>query len=140
MKHLFYNTVIFAMIVLGSTILCRAFGLLGFLWTFFVAYSLYFQLRKDLCTNCPFYGKPCFSGWGLLASKLFERNSGNFERGRKLAAITWGSFLLLPPTILILVGDLFTLILWLLASFYVFSEFYNFHKTCPLRSKCEGKG
>ncbi len=134
--YLLYNVVVVSMIASGTFALYKAFGPLSLSWSTFVAYSLYYQLRKDLCTNCPFYGRPCFSGWGLLASKLFEKGSGDFERGKRLAKATWFVFLAIPLTVLLYFRAWTSVLLWLFGSYYLFSEFSKFHESCPLRERC----
>ena len=114
----------------------KVVGLPALAWTAFVTFNLYFFLRKHLCTNCPFYGKECYAGWGLLASRLFEKGSGDFELGKKLAIITWSIFLILPILFAIAGRAWLFLIMWLAASAYVSSEHFSFCRTCPLREKC----
>ncbi len=65
-------------------------------YVLFLFIMLIFVLRKHLCTNCYYYGKLCGTGWSKLASILFERGSGNYELGVKLASITWMLATLIP--------------------------------------------
>ncbi len=105
-------------------------------WLSLSSYLLFYYLRKHLCTNCPFYGKPCFSGWGLLASKLFPPKSGDFEKGKSVAPIAW-TFFLLPPFIASLItSNYLGAFVWFFASLYLFGTFAKFHSQCPLREKC----
>jgi len=55
----------------------------------FLGLMLLVVLRKHLCTHCCYYGKRCATGWGKLSALMFERGSGSYELGVKLAKITW---------------------------------------------------
>ena len=43
------------------------------------------SLKKLNCTSCYYYGKWCYLGWGKLAALCFKKDSGNQEKGMKLA-------------------------------------------------------
>ncbi len=66
------------------------------LYALFVVVMLVFVLRKQLCTDCYYYGRWCHCGWGRLASAMYRKGSGNRELGGKLAGLTWGIFMGLP--------------------------------------------
>jgi len=55
------------------------------------------SLKKLNCTSCYYYGKSCYLGWGKLAALCFKQDSGNQEKGMKLAI----SYVLQLPIILI---------------------------------------
>lgn len=87
------------------------FPLVSVLYGVFLGVMLLLVLRKHLCTNCYYYGKRCSTGWGKLSSLMFEKGSGDYGFGVKLAGVTWVLTTLIP-----IVGILATLIL----SFSVF--------------------
>ncbi len=66
------------------------------LYVIFLILMLVFVLRKHLCTGCYYYGKRCSTGWGLLAAKLYAKDSGNYHLGLKMAGFTWASATLVP--------------------------------------------
>ncbi len=74
----------------------RGIPAVSLLYAIFLLVMLVFVLRKHLCTNCYYYGKMCSTGWGKLSALLFDKNSGNYTLGLKLATITWGLATLLP--------------------------------------------
>lgn len=86
----------------------KIFGisLISLLYMIFLVIMLLFVLRKNLCTNCYYYGKRCSTGWGKLSSLMFKEKSGNYKLGIKLAGITWGLATLIP-----IVGIIISLIL-----------------------------
>ena len=139
MRAILFNVVLLSMLISCSIVLWKINYSLSLLWSLSNLFMLYYYLRKHLCTNCPFYGKPCFSGWGLLAAKMFPKGSGNWERGRSLAPLTWPWFLVTPPlvTSLYSFSSLF-LMMWSFASLYLLLEFHSFHSKCPLKEKCSG--
>ena len=55
------------------------------------------SLKKLNCTSCYYYGKSCYLGWGKLTAICFKQDSGNQEKGMKLAI----SYILQLPVILI---------------------------------------
>ncbi len=75
--------------------------ILSVLYAIFLITMLIFVLRKHLCTNCYYYGKRCSTAWGKLAALMFEKNSGNYELGVKLAGVTWGVAIGLPIIVMI---------------------------------------
>ncbi len=131
-----FNVVVLSMIVASFLILFPFSAPFATLWLLSVTFLLYYFLRKHLCTNCVFYGKPCFTGWGLLASKLFPQGSGNFKLGRSVAPLAW-LWLFLPPLVaLVLNGEAMGTLIWILAFANIFIQFYNFHKGCPMKERC----
>ncbi len=75
--------------------------ILSVLYAIFLLTMLIFVLRKHLCTNCYYYGKRCSTAWGKLAALMFEKNSGNYELGVKLAGVTWGVAIGLPIIVMV---------------------------------------
>ena len=55
------------------------------------------SLKKLNCTSCYYYGKSCYLGWGKLTAICFKQDSGDQEKGMKLAI----SYILQLPVILI---------------------------------------
>ena len=135
-RALQFNLVLLGMIVGGTVVLWRLSGPLALTWTLAVLFSFYYYLRKHLCTNCPFYGKPCYTGWGLLASKMFPKGSGDFDKGRRYAPIAWSVFLVVPALSALYLGGWLFLFLWLFGSAYLVLEHLSFCKRCPLRDAC----
>ncbi len=78
------------------------FPIVSISYVLFVIVMLLFVLRKHLCTNCYYYGKVCNTGWGKLAALLFEKESGNYKLGVKLAGITWGLITVIPILVMII--------------------------------------
>ncbi len=72
------------------------FPLFSFFYAVFLIVMLIFVLRRELCTNCYYYGKRCSTGWGKLSSFMFKKGTGNYKLGVKLAGITWGFASLFP--------------------------------------------
>ena len=70
--------------------------IISILYLLFVFIMLGFVLRKHLCTHCYYYDKLCGSGWSKLSSCQFQKKSGNYELGMKLAGITWGLLTVIP--------------------------------------------
>lgn len=75
--------------------------IISIVYLLFAFSMLLFFLRKNLCTQCYYYGKACHCGWGILASKLFKKESGNQKLGGILAAITWSIIMILPIFVMI---------------------------------------
>jgi hypothetical protein len=73
----------------------RGFPIISICYALFLVIMLLFVLRKHICTNCYYYGKLCNTGWGRLAL-MFEKESGNYELGVKLANVTWMLATLIP--------------------------------------------
>ncbi|UXD22861.1 hypothetical protein IPA_09025 [Ignicoccus pacificus DSM 13166] len=140
-NYLQFNAVFLAMLFAGTVFQWTLpWPPLSYAWSVFwlalSAYLLYYYLRKHLCTNCVFYGKPCFSGWGLLASKLFPKGSGDFDKGRRVAPLAWTFFLLPPFLATIITGRSLGAFIWFFASLYLILTFNSFHSKCPMRDKC----
>jgi len=88
-----------------------SFGLFAaILYATFNFLMIFIVLRFILCTDCAFYGKYCYTGWGLLASKLFKRETGNFKLGTKISGVIWFEFILIPLISLIYSLNLYKLI------------------------------
>ena len=109
----------------------------------FLIIMLIFVLRKHLCTNCYYYGKRCSTGWGKLASIMFKKNSGDYERGVKLAGITWGLVIIVPVigTIDILIFNFERYLLAILILFIILTPLnFIIHKyscvKCKMRNIC----
>lgn len=97
---LFENLLIIIQISLGAYIL-HPIAVAQTPWAstgyvIFAILMLGFVLRKHLCTKCYYYGKLCHCGWGILASKLYKKDSGNYKLGGSLAGLTWGLIMLVP--------------------------------------------
>ena len=85
-------------------------------------------LRKLVCTNCYYYDKWCFTGWGKLSALFFKK--GSIEKfgtsvGIRLAPITYGLLSVIPIILIIIaliqeftVLRIVVLILLLIVSFY----------------------
>ncbi len=71
------------------------FPVVSTLYSLFLVIMLVFVLRKHLCTNCYYYGRRCSTGWGKVAL-LFNKNSGSYRLGIRLAGMTWGLATLIP--------------------------------------------
>jgi hypothetical protein len=114
------------------------FPIVSTLYAFFLAIMLLFVLRKHLCTHCYYYGKRCNTGWGKLSSFLFNKNSGNYQVGVKLAGITWMLATLIPIIgiigVLILNYSLSNLILLILFILLTPANFIRHKKACE---KCK---
>ncbi|MBU0574429.1 MAG: hypothetical protein ABIJ26_04520 [Candidatus Margulisiibacteriota bacterium] len=101
------NIIILAGIALGYMIMApitTANGIpaLSILYTVFVLSMLGIVLRKHVCTHCYYYGKWCHCGWGKIAS-MFQKESGNYTLGIKLAMISWLFFFFAPIASFILI-------------------------------------
>ena len=131
-----FNAVIISMFVIGFYALFTISPPLAFIWALSSIYLLYFFLRKHLCTHCVFYARPCFTGWGLLAARLFPKGSGNFKLGRSVAPLAW-LWLFLAPLIPMIAERKLILLVWLALIVYVSSSFYRFHRRCPMRERCK---
>ncbi len=137
LRALFYNIAVLSMVILGAGALSVEFSpAIGIAYAFFVIFMLYYVLRKHLCTNCVYYGKICYTGWGWLASKLFPKGSGSFELGLKLAGGTWGVFLFLPFSAFISLGAWTYLILWVALALFFLGDHFGHCATCPMKETC----
>jgi len=76
-------------------------SILGIFYLLFALIMVGLVLRKYLCTNCYYYDKLCWLGWGKLSSFLYKRNSGNYKIGIILVYITWGMLFVIPFMIFI---------------------------------------
>ena len=116
---------------------------ISILYALFLIIMLIFVLRKHLCTNCYYYGKRCNTGWGKLAKMMFEKDSGHYKLGVKLAGITWGLATLIP-IIGIITVLIFKFELYLLAILFLFILLtpinFTIHKhsctKCKMRNIC----
>ncbi len=136
-RALFYNIAVLAVMFLGASALWVAFSaIIGIAYMFFVLFMLYYFLRKHLCTNCTFYGKLCYTGWGWLASKLFLKGSGKFELGLRLAGVTWGVFLFLPVAAFITLKEWGYLLIWVCLGAFLMGDHFGHCVTCPIRETC----
>ncbi len=72
------------------------FSAVSVTYVLFLALMLLFVLRKHLCTHCRYYGKQCATSWGKLSALMFEKDSGNYELGVKLAKATWALATMMP--------------------------------------------
>ena len=82
---------------------------LSMIYVLFAIIMFGIVLRKQICTVCYYYGKRCHCGWGLLSSKMFEKDCGNQKTGTKLAGLTWGVLTCLPlivMAVLIITGTM----------------------------------
>ena len=131
-----FNLVLIAMIIAGTVLLWKVMGIVSLLWTFFVIFMFYYYLRKHLCTNCPFYGEICYTGWGLLASRMFPQGSGDFEKGRRLAPVAWMVFLIVPISVALYLRSWLFLFVWSFGAAYLILDHLSFCKRCPLRERC----
>lgn len=71
-------------------------SILGIFYLSFALIMVGLILRKYLCTNCYYYDKLCWLGWGKLSSFLYKRNSGNYKIRVILVYITWGILFIIP--------------------------------------------
>ncbi len=119
--------------------------ILSLIYLGYVIVVLVFVLRKHLCTSCYYYDKWCTVGWGKLASRLFKKNSGNFELGGKIAGIFWPSVMIIPVLAMAisLILNFSTTVLILLIAFLVLNA-ANFSRRkkscgrCKMRFICPG--
>ncbi len=136
-RALFYNIAVLATVFLGAGALSSAFSpTVGVVYAFFVLFMLYYVLRKHLCTNCVYYGKICYTGWGWLASKLFLKGSGNFGLGLKLAGFVWGVFFFLPFSAFIILGAWRYMIFWIVLVLFFMGDHFGHCASCPMRTRC----
>jgi len=131
-----FNLVVVAMIIEGTFIIWSVVGMASLLWLVPSVFLLYYYLRKHLCTHCPYYGKVCYTGWGVLAAKMFPKEAGNFEKGKKVAPLAWMYFLIIPFIATIYVGKWTHTLIWAFGSTYLVVEHFRFCRRCPLREKC----
>ena len=108
-------------------------------------------MRRLICTNCYYYGRWCYIGWGKLAALLYRQGSVDRFRsgiGIRVAAVTYGLLSLLPPVLVVValaqtfsVVKLVVLALFLLVLLYILIPGRN--KTCgncETRLICPGGG
>jgi len=114
--------------------------LISIAYILFLIVMILFVLRKHLCTKCYYYGKLCSTGWGKLSAWIFEKNSGNYRFGVKLATVTWTLAMLIPITgmVLIMVVDFSYSVMIILAVFIVLT-FLNFFTHRDACKKCKMK-
>jgi hypothetical protein len=102
-------------------------------------------LKKHNCSGCYYYGKSCHLGWGMLSARLFEKDSGNIETGKRLSLF----YVLSPPVILlaaILEGILLDVetLHWVLLGLYILLNVISFPvrmrgcRVCAIRNACPG--
>jgi len=136
-----YNLFVIFVLLLGFHYVNVSFGFLaGIIYFTFETFMLFIFLRRNLCTNCIYYGRYCYTGWGLLASKLFLKNTGNFKLGSKLAGLTW-MIVLIVPFVAILHSKLrlYTLLLWISLSVFLMVDHFSHCKTCEMKDRCYRK-
>ena len=138
-----YNLFVIFVLLLGFHYVEVSFGFLaGIIYLVFGVIMLFIFLRRNLCTNCVYYGRYCYTGWGLLASKLFSKSTGNFKLGSKLAGLTWIVVLIVPLVVILLNYSrlgLYTLLLWISLSIFLMVDHFSHCKTCEMRNRCYGK-
>ncbi len=136
LRAIAYNCLVIFAVVLGAHELSIAFSpAVGIVYAFYVIFMLYYVLRKHLCTNCVYYGKICYTGWGVLAAKLFPKESGDFEVG-KMRGLTWGIFLFLPFSAFIVLGDWWRMLLWVALTIFFMADHFGHCAKCPMRERC----
>lgn len=104
---LFENILILILVVLGFfgmyPLRVRSIPIISISYVLFAVLMLVFVLRKHLCTSCYYYDKWCHCGWGKIASRFYEKESGNYELGGKLALFTWGIIMGFPMIAMIVI-------------------------------------
>ena len=125
-------------IALGTIACWFLYPLVAWIYLAFAIIMVGIVLRKIVCTNCYYYDKWCWMGWGKLSARFFKE--GNIEKfdtsiGLKLAPLTYGLLSLIPLVFIIIsivqgftVPKIVVLILLLLVSFY--SGFISRKKAC----------
>lgn len=102
-------------------------------------------LKKHNCSGCYYYGKRCHLGWGTLAARLFEQDSGDLQRGMRLSLF----YVVSPPLVLVaavLLGLLQGVAVdhWILLGAYVVLNAASFPirvkgcGRCAMRRVCPG--
>ena len=141
MRIFCYNLFVFLVLLLGYHYTEVSFGfVVGVLYFAFCVFMLFVFLRCNLCTNRVYYGRYCYTGWGLLASKLFSKGTGNFKLGSKLAGLTW-IVVLIVSLVALLNGkfDIYSLLLWISFSAFLMVDHISHCKLCEMRDRCYGK-
>ena len=105
------------------------------------AISIWFILRIYLCGSCEYYGKSCYTDWGIISKFLTKKRK--FSKGYiHLANIYWIGIILLPIlTWLIAFVRNYNLNYILVLLFFIsLSIIFVFHskacKVCKNRNKC----
>ncbi len=143
------NTFYLAIWALGAFLLWPVWrlhdvSLLGWTWILLVV-VIQILLKKHNCTGCVYYDKRCHLGWGKLAARLFDRDSGNPATGQRLALF----YVLSPPLILLtsLVHGLLNGaggMYWVALALFVFLNAVTFPvrrsgcSRCKMRKVCPG--
>lgn len=93
------NALIIVWILLGA-IACKYISIYAaYIYAAYSVTIVFLVLRKLVCTNCYYYDKWCYLGWGKLSAKLFKK--GKMEAfdssvGIKIAPLVYGSLTLIP--------------------------------------------
>ncbi|MFC1902771.1 hypothetical protein ACFLX4_01720 [Chloroflexota bacterium] len=143
------NLVMVLWIVLGTIACWFLYPLAAWIYLAFAIIMVGIVLRKLVCTNCYYYDKWCYMGWGKLSALFFKK--GNIDEfnsgvGLKLAPITYGLLALIPIIAIVIsivqeftVSKIVVLLLLLSASFY--SGTISRKKacaSCKMRLNCSG--
>jgi hypothetical protein len=148
-RVIFGNIIMILWIVVGTIAVWFFSPVVATVYLIVAVMTVYFILRKLVCTNCYYYDKWCSFGWGKLAAALFKR--GKIEEfsesiGVRLAPIVYGllTVFLLIVVLVVLIGefDFYKLaVLGILLFFAVYSGSVSRRsacESCKMNTVCKG--
>jgi len=100
------NILIILWIVVGTIAVWFFSPIIATLYLIVAVVTVYFILRKIVCTNCYYYDKWCSMGWGKLAAALFKQGrieEFNESIGLRLAPIVYGLLTIFPLIVVLYV-------------------------------------
>jgi hypothetical protein len=143
------NVLMILWIVVGTIAVWFLSPLAATLYLIVAVITVYFILRKLVCTNCYYYDKWCSLGWGKLAAALFKQGrieEFNESIGLRLAPIVYG-LLTIFPLVVVLVAiiaeiDFYKIaVLVILLFFSVYSGSISRKSacaSCKMNTMCKG--
>jgi len=143
------NILMILWIVVGTIAVWFFSPLVATLYLIVAVVTVYFILRKLVCTNCYYYDKWCSMGWGKLAAALFKQGrieEFNESIGLRLAPIIYG-LLTIFPLIVVLIAiiaeiDFYKIaVLVILLFFSVYSGSISRKSacaSCKMNTMCKG--
>jgi hypothetical protein len=143
------NILMMLWIVVGSIAVWFFSLIVAAVYLIVAVITVYFILRKLVCTNCYYYDKWCSFGWGKLAAALFKRGKNEeFHEsiGMRLAPIVYGLLTVFPliVVLIVLIGefDYYKLaVLVILVFFAVYSGSISRRSacaSCKMNTICKG--
>lgn len=132
------NILMILWIVVGTIAVWFFSPIIATLYLIVAVITVFFILRKLVCTNCYYYDKWCSLGWGKLAAALFKQGrieEFNESIGLRLAPIIYG-LLTIFPLVVVLVAIIAEIDFYKIAVLIILLFFSVYSGSISRRSAC----